>query len=182
MDINTKQRPVPNELILDISRLAETESDLEALFHDVFDHFNTDQKSPLFGRMSPAARSRGKISRVTFNAALKAIDHTFSDSDPDRVYHALSSYLQACVSGLRSHDAEANITNPTLFRALVLLFPTIAERVADRHGGEFSPANFDEIVGPLFRRMKRADLQRPGQSHQRLHEVFRKTLRTGFTL
>jgi DGQHR domain-containing protein len=182
MDINTKQRPVPNELILDTSRLAETESDLDALFHDVFDHFNTDQKSPLFGRMSPAARSRGKISRVTFNAALKAIDHTFSESDPERVYSALSSYLQACVSGLRSHDAEANITNPTLFRALVLLFPTIAEPVADRHGGEFSPANFDEIVGPLFRRMKRAGLQLPGQSHQRLHETFRKTLRTGFTL
>ena len=38
MDINTKQRPVPPELILDIKRLAETESDVEALLRDVYDY------------------------------------------------------------------------------------------------------------------------------------------------
>jgi DGQHR domain-containing protein len=182
MDINTKQRPVPNELLLDISRLADTETDLEALFHDVFDRFNSDQKSPLFGLMSPSARRKGKISRVTFNAALKAIGDAFTDSDAEDVYRALSSYMHSCLAGLRLHNAEANITNPTLFRALVLLFPIIAERVADRHGSDFSVAHFDEIVGPFFQRVKKAELQKPGQSHQRLHESFRKTLRTGFTL
>jgi hypothetical protein len=40
IDINTKQRPVPNELLLDIKRLAETETEVESLSRDVFDLFS----------------------------------------------------------------------------------------------------------------------------------------------
>ena len=47
MDINTKQRPVPNELLLDIKRLAETETNEEAILRDVFDQFDKARDSPL---------------------------------------------------------------------------------------------------------------------------------------
>jgi DGQHR domain-containing protein len=114
MDINTKQRPVPNELLLDISRLAQTETDLDALFHDIFDMFKNDQTSPLFGLMSPAARKKGRISRVTFNAAMKAIGDAFEDTEPDEAYRALSAYLQSCVAGLRMHEVEANYQSYTI--------------------------------------------------------------------
>ena len=73
IDINTKQRPVPNELLLDIKRLAETETEVESLSRDVFDLFSEKEDSPLRGLMSPSSRSRGKLSRVTFNTALKPI-------------------------------------------------------------------------------------------------------------
>ena len=79
MDVNTKQRPVPPELILDIKQLAEVETDVEALLRDVFDEFNTDSKSPLFGQLSSSERTKGKISRVTFNQAIKSIWNTFSE-------------------------------------------------------------------------------------------------------
>ena len=36
MDINTKQRPVPAELLLDIKRLADAETDAEAVLKDIF--------------------------------------------------------------------------------------------------------------------------------------------------
>jgi DGQHR domain-containing protein len=62
IDINTKQRPVPNELLLDIKRMAETEKDEEALLRDVFDKFATEPNSPLLGLLSPSERQRGKIS------------------------------------------------------------------------------------------------------------------------
>lgn len=181
MDINTKQRPVPNELLLDIKRLADTESDTEAMFRDVFDAFDTDTKSPLLGLLSASERKRGKISRVTFNSALKAIDSTFEGSEADEVYAVLSAYIQACKAGLRQHGLENSITNPTLFRAVMLLFPSVAERVSDRHQ-EFSVTNFDEIVGPFFARLKKSDLQKPGSSPHTLHDTFRKTLRSGFTI
>lgn len=70
IDINTKQRPVPNELLLDIKRLADYESDQEKLLGAVFDQFCDKSDSPLLGLMSPASRTSGKISRVTFNSAL----------------------------------------------------------------------------------------------------------------
>jgi DGQHR domain-containing protein len=182
IDINTKQRPVPNELLLDIKKLADTESGGEALLRDVFDAFDKSSSSPLIGLMSPSERRKGKISRVTFNAALKPITDSFADADPSYVYDVLSGYLHACLSGLRTFDLQHMITNNTVFRALMLLFPAVAERVADRHANDFSVANFDEIVSPLFSRMKRADLEKPGVSHIALYEVFRKTLRSGFTI
>jgi DGQHR domain-containing protein len=182
MDINTKQRPVPPELLLDIKRLAETESDVEALLRDAFDSFNQETDSPLLGLLSPSERRKGKLSRVTFNAALKSVWHTFSDSDSGSVYHILSAYLHAWLAGLRGHGADANIINPTLFKAIMLLFPTVAERVSDRFHGEFTAEHFSEVLTPLFRRIKRAELQKPGASHIVLHDSFRKCLASGFSL
>lgn len=182
MDINTKQRPVPNELILDIKRMAETESNSEALMRDVFDAFETRPDSPLFGLMSPFERRKGKISRVTFNNAIKPIFESFAGANPDYVYEVLSAYVQCCVGGLRDNGADAIITNPTMFKALMLLFPTVAERVADRHSNEFTSANFDEILRPMFQRVRRTELVNPGKSATSLLDVFRKGLRSGFTI
>ena len=46
IDINTKQRPVPNELLLDIKSLAEYENDEEERMRGLFDTFNTDVGGP----------------------------------------------------------------------------------------------------------------------------------------
>jgi DGQHR domain-containing protein len=150
MDINTKQRPVPNELLLDIRRMAETETGEEALLRDVFDLLNKDASSPLLGLMSPSERRRGRISRVTFNAALRPIFVTFGGSDAEYVYRVLNAYLQAWLSGLRALDADEKITNPTLFRAVMLLFPAVAARSSDRYGEEYTVDNFADVLKPVF--------------------------------
>ncbi|MBI1868333.1 MAG: DGQHR domain-containing protein [Methylocystis sp.] len=182
MDINTKQRPVPPELLLDIRRLSETESAAEALLHNVFDLFCAEPDSALRGLLSPSERRKGNISRVTFNAALKAIDGAFVDAEAADVYGVVNAYLRACVSGLRLHEAEANIANPALFKALILLFPTVAERVSDRHGGNYTVHNFDEVLAPFFHKLKKGDLPKPGAGHLAMYENFRKTLSSGFSL
>jgi DGQHR domain-containing protein len=182
MDINTKQRPVPNELILDIKRMAETESNSEALMRDVFDAFEKRSDSPLFGLMSPFERKKGKISRVTFNGAIKPIYDLFAAAGPETVYEVLSAYLQSCLAGLREHEVQNMITNPTLFKALMLLFPTVAERVNDRHPNEFTTAHFDEILKPMFQRARKGTLASPGKSAASLVEGFRKGLKTGFII
>jgi DGQHR domain-containing protein len=115
MDINTKQRPVPNELLLDIKRLAETETDEEALLRDVFDLFNEDTASPLLGLLSSAKRAKGKISRVTFNAALHAVWRTFEDADANHIYRVLGNYLHAWVGGLRQTLVDYHLLH---FKAL----------------------------------------------------------------
>jgi DGQHR domain-containing protein len=182
MDINTKQRPVPAELLLDIRRLSETETEAEALLHNVFDLFHAREDSALAGLLSPSERRKGMITRVTFNAALKSIDGAFVDATGQDVYSVLNPYLQACIAGLKLHDAQANIVNPALFKALVLLFPDIAERVAERHKGSYTAANFEQILLPFFRRLKKSELPKPGIGHLALHEHLRKTLIAGFSL
>jgi len=182
MDINTKQRPVPPELLLDIRRLSETETAAEKLLHDVFDLFHDREDSVLRGLLSPSERRKGKISRVTFNAALKSIDGAFVDATALDVYQVMNAYLSACLIGLGLHEAAPNIANPALFKALVLLFANVAERVSDRHGGAYTVANFEEVLTPMFRRLKKSELPKAGAGHLALHEHYRKTLSAGFSL
>ncbi|WP_456815406.1 DGQHR domain-containing protein [Bradyrhizobium sp. USDA 4508] len=182
IDINTKQRPVPNELLLDIKRLAETETEVESLSRDVFDLFSDNEDSPLRGLMSPSSRSRGKLSRVTFNTALKPIFSTFGDSDADFVYETLRNYIAIWTSYLRTVDEELEVTSPTLFRAIMLLFPSVAERVATRFGNSYSKANFEAVMAPFFSRVRRTDLKNPGNSPVALNEKFKQALESGFAI
>src|SRR5271154_1549434 len=181
IDINTKQRPVPNELLLDIKRMAESETDDQALLRDVFDKFQKEPDSPLLGLMSPAERVKGKISRVTFNAALNAISDSFAGRNAQATYAALGAYVHACITGLRAKGIADQITNPVLFRALLLLFPVLAERVADRHGPEFTVQHFNEVLAPFFSKVKKTDLQQK-TSLGNLHDKFKKALKTGFSI
>jgi len=162
--------------------MAETETDVEALLRDVFDLFSKSRNSPLLGLMSPAARSRGKISRVTFNTALRPIWNTFAGNQADFVYHALNSYLHTWIPVLRRNDASRNITNPTLFRAIMLLFPAAAERVSNRHGEEYTVNNFSEVLDPFFSRVKKSDLKQPRGSPVALHETFKRVMESGFSI
>lgn len=182
MDINTKQRPVPNELILQIKSLAKTETDEEEFLRHIFDNFDKRLDSPLFGLMSPAEKRKGKISRVTFNASIKAIMTAFSESDAEYTYNVLQSYLHAWMSELRSIGTTGAISNPTLFRAIMLLFPVAAARISDRFGDEYTADNFSDVLQPLFVRLKKSDVQKPSGSHLSLSIMFKKRLESGFAL
>jgi DGQHR domain-containing protein len=182
MDINTKQRPVPNELLLDIRRLSEVENETDALLHNVFDLFHTREDSALKALLSPAERRKGMISRVTFNAGLRSIKGAFAGAPAEEVYAVLNAYLVACRHGLGLHDIDGNIANPALFKALMLLFTNVAERVSDRHGGNYTVRNFEEVLIPFFRRLKKSDLPRAGMTHIVLHEHYSKALSAGFLL
>jgi DGQHR domain-containing protein len=182
IDINTKQRPVPNELLLDIKRLADAETNDESLLRDIFDKFSTEPGSPLLGMMSASVRASGKLSRVTFNAALRSVEDTLASTDADEAYPVLAAYLQAWMEQLNSWNCSDRITNPVVFRAIVLLFPDVAQRVEDRHGKKFSAANFRNLMEPLFRKLSATAVKNSGNSHVTLHESFQKKLRQQFTI
>jgi DGQHR domain-containing protein len=181
-DINTKQRPVPNELLLDIKRMAQSESNDEATLRAVYDLFNKETDSPLFGLMTPSEKAEGKLSRVTFNAALKAVFSTFGGSDAQRIYDVLRNYLQVWLTVFRtSTGSTKTITNATLFRAILLIFPFVVGRVSDRFGRQFTVENFEEILRPL-QKLRKSDLQRAGATHINLADGFRKKLESGFSI
>lgn len=182
IDINTKQRPVPNELLLDIKRLAETETDQEAVLRDVFDLFAKEPDSPLVGFLSQASKAKAKLSRVTFNAAVTPVLQVFESLDAPSVYGVLSAYLRVWMEHLQKESGEAWITNPTLFRAVLAIFQDIAQRVADRYGPEYTVQNFREVVSPLLARVKKGTLKTPGTSYVALSDTLKKSLRQQFTI
>ena len=167
-DINTKQRPVPNELLLDIQQMTGDESEESALLRSVFDHLNNDRNGPMFGLMAAHEKTPKKISRVTFNAAVKPLLARFRDSEDERVAEILSNFLLATRQQLPSRMSESVITNPTVFRALFELFPRVTRRVADLYAGNYSAENFSAVIEPVLSRGFSRALMNPGNSYKTL--------------
>lgn len=182
MDINTKQRPVPNELLLDIKKLADAETDQEAILRELFDLFNSDNESPLIGLMSSSARASGKLSRVTFNAAVKPVLTSFATNSSSIIYPALRSYVRVFYKGLNSLGVRETIVNPTVFRSIFEIFPEVAQRVVDRHGPAFKDESFDDILNNLFGRVKATAFTKPPKSHKDMASDFSKALKSGFII
>ena len=133
IDINTKQRQVPNELLLDIKRLAERESDKEILLRDIFDLYNEDPSSSLLGLMSASARQRNKISRVTFNLAFKPALAVFNAPEARNVFIITNAYLGAFHDALSQAGLQDKLISPMLFRAIMDTFPEVAQISAAQH-------------------------------------------------
>lgn len=145
VDINTKQRPVPTELVLDIKSLAEYESNIDAFCREIFDLFSERSDSILLGLMSPAEKKSGKISRVTFNAAIRPIYGVFGEREAEEIYSFLNAYLKAMSNGLQKKGIDS-ITKPTIFKAIMQFFPNVA-RLVD---GVYTVERFSDVLAPLF--------------------------------
>lgn len=145
VDINTKQRPVPSELVLDIKSLAEYESNIEAFCREIYDLFNEQPDSVLIGLMSPSQKKNGKLSRVTFNASIKPIYGIFGDRDAKEIYTFLNAYLKAMSIGLKKKGVPS-IVKSTIFRAIMQFFPHVA-RLVD---GVYTVDSFSRELAPIF--------------------------------
>ncbi|WP_074405802.1 DGQHR domain-containing protein [Aquimarina megaterium] len=181
IDINTQQKPVPNELLFDIKNLAEYETDLEQQLREIFDLFHSDSQSSLLGLTSPAKKSRIKISRVTFNSSFKPITKNFGNKDAYEIYEICNSYISSFIKGMRVHDIEGSITNSTVFRAIIAIFPHVAQRTKDRYSNYTQDA-FSEILSPLFSKIKVTKITSPGSSYKDLAGYLIECMKTDFTL
>ncbi|MEY8847190.1 DGQHR domain-containing protein [Psychroserpens sp. XS_ASV72] len=181
IDINTQQKPVPNELLFDIKNLAEYETDQEQLLREIFDLFHSETKSALLGLTSPAKKSRNKISRVTFNSSFKPITKNFGNKDADEIFEICNSYISAFMKGMRSLDIDGSITNSTVFRSVIAIFPHVAQRTKDRYSN-YNQDAFSEILSPLFSKLKVTKITSPGSSYKDLANYLIECMKTDFTL
>ena len=172
IDINTKQRPVPNELLLDIRRLAEYERDDEAYIRQVFDLFQKDSESCLLGLMSPFERRKGKISRVTFKRAINQVITKIDNNDPLDVYKALNMYLTSFKNQCSEVTDKEIITTPTVFVAAFQFFPEASQKVSDKYKS-YSLENYNKILSKVISKMKSQSLTNPGNP-TKLYELLKK--------
>ena len=181
IDINSKQRGVPSELLLDIKKQAEYENSEEQLFREVFDLLSSDPSSPLFGHLSPSRRTKSKISRVTFNAALKSIYPALSSRASAEIKEILSEYLASVREQIvRNGGSEEIIINNVTFRAIISFFIQVAQRIKDRFGPEYTLENFDFVLTPLFDNIQIAKLS--GQSQAKILEYLSRHFKGDFQL
>lgn len=160
IDINTLQRPVPKELLLDIKKLADRESDDERLLDELFTIFEISADSYLLNKLSRFDKQKGKISKVTFYDALKPILKEFNISNTDKLYRIINSFLLAAddVSENHQFDLGRVITKPTLFKILIAHSRAIITMISDNNIEDIEkisehkkylarslPGSFDEI-------------------------------------
>lgn len=180
IDINTKQRPVSNELLLDIKRIAEYETDSEHLIMEIFDLFNERTDSPLLGLMSPAKKSNTKLTRVTFNAALTPLLRIFQEKETEEIYEIIKNYIHAFIACLDKINVEQTIIKPTVFRAAIQLFKSVAKIVKDNYFSDYTVDNFLDVLNPIFDKAKPSWFTH-ARSISNLHEKLEEEL-NDFTL
>jgi DGQHR domain-containing protein len=123
IDINTKQKPVPAPLLLDIKRLAEIETNEENRLRDIFDEFHNNPSSVLKGFTSPAEASKSLLTRVSFNHGVKPLMASFEQREPGDIYKILNSYLSVFDTFAFGKTKEKVVAKPVVFRALMAFFP-----------------------------------------------------------
>lgn len=183
IDINSKQKGVPSELLLDIKKMAEYENSTEEALRTIFDTFNEDPNSALYGRLSASSRAKDKISRVTFNNAVSPIAKFFGDRSEEELYSILNCYLKSFVFGFfKPKEVEEQICSSTVFKALFGVFPEIASKVKNRFGSEYTVDNYSEIMAPIFNELSVSRIKKPGASYKALQNVISKSMHKEFTL
>lgn len=183
IDINTKQRQVPNELLLDIKKLAEREDDKLSLLRETFDMFQEQPTSALLGMMSPATRQSNKISRVTFNLAFKTTLTIFKeDPTPEKIFLTTNAYLLAFTSVLNQLGLEEEIVKPTVFRAIMELFPEVARISAAQHGKNFTKSRFLSVLNPISDQLTSTKFLRATSSVKDLSSLFSRLIQKDFSI
>jgi DGQHR domain-containing protein len=182
IDINTKQRAVPNELLLDIKQLAAREDAKEILLREVFDNFANEGGSTLLGLMSSAARQKNKISRVTFNQAFKSVLGVFATPETKQVYTVTNSYLAAFSDVLVELGLHEQLVVPTVFRAIMETFPEVARISAAQHGKTFTKARFSAVIQPIATQMTEAKFRKDSASVKGLATLFARLIKKDFSI
>ena len=182
IDINTKQRPVPSQLLLDIKQLAETETESEEILREVFDFFNSEIDSAVSGYMSPATAARTKITRVTFNNGVRPLLQLFPTRGSDEIYKIINAYLHAVSSEVSKKTLDPMLSKPVIFRAFMAFFPSVAQRYVDKYGTDYAADKFQEILHPVFTNISMVRFDKAGTSWTILRDYLEKRLTSKLSL
>lgn len=177
IDINTKQKPVPNELLLDIRKLADYRNDIETKLGDIFDLFATEPTSPMLGLMSPSKRKKQHISRVTFNSAVKSILSIFGEASSSDMYNVLAAYISAFMNQIENTSIQLDVTQPIVFKTIMNIFPDIAQRTSDRFGKNYHADDFSAIIADMLSNIRPSAVKNVGNSVTAYAKVFTDGLR-----
>lgn len=147
IDINTNQRGVPAALLLDIKQVAEQENEIEATLRKLFDRLNDDAESPLYGLLSAAQSSKGKISRVTFNRGVSHIIKTavMTRLSEESQYLLLRNFFRAVEQSLRNPGL---LRKQAYFEAFCEFFDDIARMSREKHN-DYKPESLIDVLRPI---------------------------------
>lgn len=183
IDINSKQKGVPTELLLDIKKMAEYETSEEQYLRQLFDLFANENDSILYNKLSASKRLKGKITRSVFNTALKPLTKIFGGKSTTEIYEIYNAYLIAVQEGLLNKNSiPEQMYNTTVFKAFAGFFPVITQRVKDRFGAIYTVDHYYEFIAMVEDRLRLSVIAEPTNAYKPIVEHLEDTLKKEFTL
>ena len=135
IDINTTQKGVPNNLLLDIKNLTGKETPIEERQRVLFSQLNKD--SVLAGLFSSYKQQAGKINHTLFNRCTKELFTSgfFSDKNSSTIYKGVKNYLEAMeIIFQRSKSTKARLTGSLFFRVAFAIFNDVVDKTLKGYG------------------------------------------------
>ncbi|MDQ0492396.1 DGQHR domain-containing protein [Paenibacillus brasilensis] len=173
VDINSTQKEVPRDLILDVKRLLQKESEEEKRCSQIFEFFYSKEGSILNGHLARAERENGKITRRIFNNCIsELLSDMLEEISDDDSYIIINNYLSAMKSVLGSIDSNGDdiITRITVFQACMGVSKYVIEKTNNMFGGRLTVDSFTETLSILKTNLPRGVVQRPGNSYRKLSD------------
>jgi len=127
VDINTKQKGVPKELLKNVKSIAGTETEIEANLRRLFLFLNTDESSPLRGKLNVGESSPGKLSRISFDSALGRAQKSdlLNRQPPEKQQELILNYLRAFDTEI---DDKEQLTKRNYFGAMFDVFDEVVRK------------------------------------------------------
>lgn len=172
VDINSTQREVPEELLLDVKRLLQKETEDEKRCSEIFEKFFSLSESALKGHLVRAERVSGKISRKMFNNAITDIlEKALNELDPDTSFHVINNYLKALQQVFSEIDKGLQniITKPVVFQGALAVAVYAVEKAFSKHS-KLTYEAFYDILNVLKRNLPKAYVIKTGNSYKKFSE------------
>lgn len=172
LDINNKHKGVPKDLLKNVKSIAGTETEAEATLRRLFTRLNTDEASPLRGKLNLGDSAPGKLSRTTFDGALGRAQKSelLSKQPAEKQYELILNFLRAFQSEI---DDKEQLFKRTYFGAVFELFDDIVRKAKKELNSVKLPAL--QTVVSLFSDIAESDYSGPAK-RQRLVEEMRNRL------
>ncbi|MGX5747991.1 DGQHR domain-containing protein [Bacillus cereus] len=173
VDINSNQKEVPRELILDVKRLLQKESEEERRCSEIFEAFYERDSSILKGYLARAERENGKITRRIFNKSISDLLSGMLEEIPSEAcYTIINNYLSAMKQVLLSIDeaGEDIITRVTVFQGCMSISKYVIEKTNNQHNGRLTVDSFVDTLSILQQNLPKSVVKRPGNSYIKISE------------
>lgn len=151
IDINTNQKGVNANLLLDIKGLAGKESSLEERQTQLFNLLN--KNSPLANKLLANTSKVGYISKKVFNESTKEFleNGFFADKEINYVYQGFNNYLNAIeLVFSNSENEKAKLTTANIFEALCMIFNDCIDKSLQLFNN-LKVENLQSVLQPLCR-------------------------------
>jgi len=146
IDINGNQKGVSKTLRIELTKFLVEEESIDAIRLRLFEDFNSDPTSPLFGHLSATQRSVGYISHVPFQTAFDRL----LDKDPlkkfdyEKKKKLINNYLLGIFDNLQEVEQSKRLYQSAFFQAIFRVFEKACE-IALMYHRNYSITAFTEI-------------------------------------